>query len=461
MRTLPAALSLLLLSGPAFAQGIHPTGEGQTAKPADHPTSAREHRTKTPATPTDQSPAPAPETPAAWPRSRYAPLALDSPYASGDWLGLRTALEEAGLTTQFFLNNTYQWNVGGGRKIGSHHGATIDWLITADFEKMGWTLGGRGLIHVKREWGRGVNPFVGSVWQVQDDQDGDRELYIDQLWYERDLLEDQLSLRLGFLDFQTIFDRNKFSNSEDKHFMNQGLDNNPVLPLNIGLGASLTYRPCEWFSIITGVGDAQGSSHQPGFSTAFHDSARFVWFTEPTIHLSLPSLFDDGRLEGHYRFGVVYDPRSRPVFMTPNTPPEWRRSRGDDVGFYLSFDQKLYRENQTDQQGLGWFCRYSLRHGDIQRIQNFWSTGLVYQGLVPTRDHDLLGLAVLQSIPSRRFNDRVNRLAEAETVFECFYAIQITKWLVITPDLQYVSSPGIDSTLDDSLILGLRTRISF
>ena len=370
-------------------------------------------------------------------------------------------MEDYGITTQVFFNNTYQWNVNGGRALSSHNGATIDWLVTADFERMDLMTGGRGLIHVRREWGDGVNPFVGSLWQVQDDQDGDRSLYIAQLWYEQNVIRNKLWLKFGFLDYQTIVDRNVFANNEDKQFMNQALDDNPLLPLNIGLGAALTYKPCDWFTLITGIGDAFGSSRKGGFSTAFHGPRRFVWFTETAFHVKWSALLGRGPLDGNYRFGVVYDPRPRTVFAPLGTDPAFIDERGNDFGYYVNFDQRLYKENVIDDQGLGWFLRYGFRHGDINQVQNFWSTGFAYQGLIPSRDRDVLGIAVFQSIPSRRFNDRVNSRAEAETGFEMFYAMEITRWLVITPDIQYISSPGIDSSLDDAVVLGIRARISF
>ena len=46
-------------------------------------------------------------------------------------------------------------------------------------------------------------------------------------------------LRVGYLDQQILFDRNVFADSEDRQFMSEFLDNNPVLPLRIGLGAAL------------------------------------------------------------------------------------------------------------------------------------------------------------------------------------------------------------------------------
>jgi len=397
----------------------------------------------------------------AWPESVHGPLSLDSPYMTGDWAGARTAMSDIGITTQIFFNNTGQWLVKGGLERTSRIGSSIDYLASLDFEKMGLIPGGRGLLHVQRYWGSAVNPSTGALWQVQDDADGDRTIVIAQLWYEQELLKKKLWLKAGFLDFQTIFDHNKFSNSEDKQFMNQALDNNTLIPLNIGLGLALTYKPCDWFSLVTGVGDPFGTSRKGGFSTAFHDQARYIWLTEPAFHVKLPNPWGERTLDGNYRFGMIYDPRPRAQFVPAGTQAAFRTQRGDDYGFYASFDQQLYLENEKDDQGLGWFFRYAYRHGDVQRIQNLWQTGLAYKGLIPSREKDTLGAAVLQSIPSRKFNDRVNRWAEAETVLEVYYAIQVTPWLVITPDIQYISSPGIGSDVDDVLVLGLRTRISF
>ncbi len=398
---------------------------------------------------------------AACPESAARPLSLDSPYMTGDWAGTRTAMSDVGITTQIFYNNTSQWLVHGGLERTGRNAASIDYLASLDFEKMGLIPGGRGLLHVQRYWGSGVNPSTGALWQVQDDNDGDLSLVIAQLWYEQVLLKNKLWLKLGFLDFQTIFDRNRYSNSEDKQFMNQALDNDTLVPLNIGLGLALTYKPCDWFSVTTGVGDPFGTNRKGGFSTAFHDQARFIWLTEPALHIKLPNPWGDGTLDGNYRFGVIYDPRPRAQFTPAGVPAALRPQRGDDYGFYLSFDQQLYRESGVGDQGLGWFFRYGYRHGNTHRIQNLWQTGFAYKGLIPSRDKDTLGAAVLQSIPSRQFNDRVNRWAQAETVLEVYYAIQVTPWLVITPDVQYISSPGIGSSAGDAVVVGLRTRISF
>ncbi len=402
----------------------------------------------------------APETThAESPSKNHPPLSLDSPYMTGDWGGARTKLEENGLTTQLYLNYTTLWNVGGGLAPGGKPAASLDLLMHFDLGEMGLVENGRVLGHFQRILGSGVNPWIGSNYQVADDNDGEGNLSVAQLYYEQELIQKKLWMRAGFLDYQTIADRNRFSSTEDKQFMSQALDNNPLLPLAIGLGVEMQYRPCDWFSVITGIGDAGEAANNKPFKSAFNDSAEFLWYVEPAIHLSFDNPLGPGKLEGNYRFGMVYDGRHRRKFPEPPaTIGDWQ---SDDVGFYVSFDQDLFRENDVDAQGMGWFFRYGFRHGDVSRIQNHWSTGLSYLGPIPTRDKDTLGIALFQNVPSHRFQSYVNPWSHEETVVEAYYSIHIADWLYITPDVQYISSPGIDDSISDAIIVGVRTRISF
>jgi porin len=398
-----------------------------------------------------------------FPESKYAPLALDSPWMTGDWFGLRTGLENVGLSTQVYFNNTSQWNVKGGRFTSgaNHNGATIDWFVTADFEKMGLIPGGLLLGHFRRQWGRGINRYTGAIWEVADDLDGDYTLHVDQLWYEQSFLERKLRFKLGYLDYQTIVDRNACANSEDKQFLNLALDNNPLVPLNIGLGAALTVQPVEWLSLIAGVSDAGGRLGRTGFDTAFHDSARFLSYFEAGLHPKLPAPGGGQPLPGNYRLGLIYDPRPRAIFEDPRVQPPRRLLSGEEWGFYGSFDQMLWRENGQDAQGLSVFARYGLRQGETNRIANFWSAGVQYEGLIPTRDSDVLGFGVAQGVSSGPYRDFIDPSAGSETVYELYYSIQITRWLAVTPDFQYVSHPGAGDEPHEAVVLGLRVRVSF
>ena len=447
-----AILLVLLFGMTAFAEEpsevtLAGTSEVQPAKLTESETSE-----------TQEAP-PEPKEPE---KKRFSMFAPDSPYMLGDWGGVRTDLEDVGLSFHLSYQNNFFANVKGGRTTNSahHNDGTIDLLITVDLDKMELIEGGRILAHVKREWGNGINFYTGAIFQVQDDQDGDLDLYIDQLWYEQSLLDNRVKFRLGFLDYQTIVDRNLYANSEDKQFSHQMFDNNPLLPLNIGLGMALTVRPTPWLTLIGGIGDAQAIHWKPGFKTAFHDEAWFVTFFETGLHFDFPS--PRGKLPGNYRFGLVYDPRPRTIFHDPDHALKGKDvRRGNDYGFYASFDQLVYRESSEDMQGLGMFFRYAYRHSDINRISVLWTVGAQYQGLIPTRDKDLLGFAVGQGRGSEKYHDRIDDQFENETVYELYYAIKVTDWLVITPDIQYLDNPGARGDYKDAVVLGLRTRISF
>lgn len=393
--------------------------------------------------------------------SQYGPLDAGAPWATGDWLGIRSALEDGGVSFKLFYNNTYQWNVRGGNDTTGRNGATIDAFLEFDFEKLRLIPGGRLCAHARWQQGAGANPAVGGLWQAADDLDGDLELHLDQLWYEQDLFDQRLTLRLGYLDCQTIVDRNAYANSEDRQFMHQALDNNPLLPLQIGLGASLTLRPAPWLHLIAASVDSQGRLTRAGFDTAFHGPARYVSFFEIGVAPQLPNLLGSGRLPGNYRLGAVLDPRPRAIFEDPAVQPPRRPTRGDDWGWYLSCDQAVFRENDRDAQGLGVFARYGWRRDDVNRSEHVWSAGVQYEGLIPRRDRDVLGFGVFQGLPSEPFREFVDASAKAETGYELYYAIEVTRWFKITPDIQYIAHPGASHRLRDAIVLGLRAQISF
>ena len=312
------------------------------------------------------------------------------------------------------------------------------------------------LLHLQSNWGRGINLISGSLHDVNDDADGDLPYHVAQLWFRRHFFDRKAAVTLGFLDFQTIVDRNAYANSEDKQFWNQALDNNPLVPLAIGLGVWLEVKPVKWYSLQLGVADAQSVLYKPGFSTAFHDQAWFMGYLENGFRVALPS--SRGPLPGNYRLGVVYDPRPRARFSYSEFD---RRPHGDDYGVFVSVDQMVFRERSEDEQGLGLFGRFGYRTPATIRIARFWSAGVSYTGLIPLRDRDVLGLGVAFERSSRLYRSRVDDELDNESAYELYYAIRIAEWLVVTPDVQYIDNPGAHGDVGRTIVAGIRTRVSF
>lgn len=389
-----------------------------------------------------------------------------------DWFGLGKPMHDAGIDMRFFWVQHWFDLMGGGLDAGANKSdATMDWFITLDLNKMGLIPGADMLVHAREQWGgssRGrqqnsINRLTGANQQVNDDADGTRPLHIDQLWYRQRFFDGKLTLQLGQLDYQAIVDRNAYAEIEDIQFQNAALDNNPLIPTagQTGLGVAAYVRPVDWYTLILGVGDAQRVLYRSGFHSTFHEQAWFTGYMEHDFQVKLPSA--KGPMIGNYRFGMVYDPVPRAVWVRPGDRPDLR---GHDYGFYTSFDQMLWKENAIDQQGLGWFFRYAYRHDDrvndsgANYFSQFWSTGLSCLGLIPTRDRDTMGIAVAQLLPSQQYRDVRDVHLDGETIYEWYYAISVTPWLVITPDIQYINAPN-GGLVSHALVGGIRARVTF
>ena len=136
-----------------------------------------------------------------------------------------------------------------------------------------------------------------------------------------------------------------------------------------------------------------------------------------------------------------------------------RGSSRDDWGLYLSCDQLLYRESALPEssQGLGVFARYGWAESEANEITGFWSMGIQYRGLLPNRDEDVLGCGMAQGI----FSDRADIPTDAETIMEIYYNAQVTPWVNITPNLQYVAQPAGADDAGDALVMGIRMQMRF
>ena len=376
--------------------------------------------------------------------------------ARQDLLGLesqREALAERGLELDLYYTAYLGWNTRGGRTTSGAHrySHSFDFFVRADSERLGLWSGGSALMQVKNNYGENINPYVGALSQVVDDADFDESIYIDQLYYEHSWREAGLRLRLGYLDYQTIIDRNAYANSEDVKFMNAALDNDLLVPLKIGFGATLFVEPSDWLGVIVGTADADNKILLAGFDTAFEDDDNLMAFGEVTLKTDFETA--RGALPGNYRWGVWYDPRTQPVYGQPG-------SQRGTLGTWLSLDQLVFREGQADRQGLGLFFRYGYRDEHSYKVSQLHSGGLEYLGPLAGRDADAFGLAYYELVASDDYR-QVAPSFVGEAGLESYYRYQATPWFAITPGVQYVADPGGSEANSDALAIVLRTRITF
>ena len=91
-------------------------------------------------------------------------------------------------------------------------------------------------------------------------------------------------------------------------------------------------------------------------------------------------------------------------------------------------------------------------------FENHYSLGVTFDGMIPARPKDVFGVVGWHNAFS---DDLSSSLDDSSEGLEAFYRFQVTPWLQVSPDIQYLWDPGIEKEADDTLVLGLRALIHF
>lgn len=390
---------------------------------------------------------------------------------TGDWDGARKKLDEVGIRLDLYYQHQIQNNFRGGLDTHNAHRMTgsYDGILRLNFDKMDLIPNTGFYLKFKGTWSEanaaGINwDKVGAsdAADVNADGSNDHAIFVDKWGFWHRLFDSRLEIRLG--DLQTnkdLFDVSLYANNEDTDFLNQLSTRNATIPHRTGIGAFVRYTPRESFYVQAAAIDAQSKARTTGFNTAFHDEDWFIGMWE----VGWTPKFDSkkGPLGGRCRAGLWYDPTPREVFKKNVFRTGEPKTDNSNVGFYVGLDQMVWKENEDpgDSQGLGIFCRYGFADEDDTVISDYWGVGASYTGPISGRDRDVAGFAVSQAIYSKEYRRYENALADRETVYEWYYKCYLTPWLVLTPDLQVVTNPGGNKDARDSIVGGVRLRVSF
>jgi porin len=273
-----------------------------------------------------------------------------------------------------------------------------------------------------------------------------------EAFYEGGFFFDSLTIALGKMDFTGRFDASEYADDECGQFLNAAFVDDPTIPFPAqGLGIALTWDITDTWYLMGGVIDAQGDSRETGFRTALHKEDFFFYALETGKSIELNSA--RGALPGNYRVGMWVDGQDKARLSND-------KNYRDDIGVYTSCDQVLYKENgdPEDTQGLAAFLRYGWASSKYNEITKFFSAGLQYQGLIHSRDDDVVGLGFAHGTFS---GDASDYTEDYESVWEVYYNAQITPWLAAGPSLQYITNPGGVDTSKDAVVVGFRAAVTF
>lgn len=379
---------------------------------------------------------------------------LDWRHATGGWGGLRDWLNEHGVDLEVFLITDGSVVASGGVHSG---GAALRSLLDATVaidggRLLGWH-GARFFADFQVQRGTNGSTDVGDL-QGFSNIDSDDRSQLALLWYEQDLFDGMLRVKVGKANANTDF-------AYVEHglgFINSSFGYSPTIlsfPTypDPAFGAAALVR--FGGGLYAGAGVYDGAVQQ-GFKTGQRGPGTL--FGDP------PDLFLIGEVGRRWKGEEGAGPGRIGLGAFRHTGRFARYDGGTEHGtwgVYLVLDQVLWRPADAGEsyRGLGGFLQYGWADPDVSPIEHHLGLGVTWTGPLALRPDDAVGLGLTWV----SFSDApgTGRRGSGELAVELFYTLQIAPWLRIKPDLQFIHNPGGLPGVDDALVLSLRTAITF
>jgi porin len=434
--------------------------------------------------------APAEESPPEFSKSPLMKF-LEQDYLLGTWGGRRTQLAERGADFEFFYIGSMPSIVSGGRKIEKAYQGLFAMTLDLDSKKLVGYEGGH--LHISSLWLHGEKPFsdafIGDLNKVNL-IDYPNSLRLWELWYEHKFAGTNVSIKAGILSVDQDFIRPEYSSI----FVNQtfffptivfdvfdipvypkGRHGLPSSPLS-SPGIRLRYDPTPNCFVQGAVYDGNPDMSSSGTRINLNNQEGALIYAESGYKWNhaedATGLPGNMKIGGWYHTDDFYDNYNTILSFIGASSAE---THSGNYGVYATVDQSFYRELDSKvpaMQGLGAFARGGWSPKDRNLVEWALDGGVVYKGLIPTRDYDSLGLAAAwmwMSDDIARAQKDVNSTlgfpfftpVDYEGVVELTYKAQVTAWWTLQPSVQWVAHPGGSKADRDAWAVILMTTLRF
>ena len=218
-------------------------------------------------------------------------------------------------------------------------------------------------------------------------------------------------------------------------------------------GFRVKWEPTENLYFMAEISDGDPGKNEDGINLKLTSSK--VSFYELGYHFGDQE--ESRTMPGTYKLGCWYhSDKFDDVRDTDENDDPLKHD--DNYGIYFIADQMLIPGE--GKRGLGAFFQIGGVPDDRNEVDFYVGGGLHYQGIIPTREDDILGLAVAHASISEDLRD-VEKRDSHETAVELTYRAQISPWLGIQPGVQTIFNPGADPSLDNAWVSIVRFEINF
>ncbi len=421
--------------------------------------------------------------------------------ASGDWFGVRDTLEDRGITATGKWRANYLGIVDGGIERHGGFDEEINLDLEIDFAKLTGAPALEGLVFTgNTRWrdGKGITQYAGtdSTFRPSAFSGGQdwrlRKIYLTYTTPELFGIEDFLEISGGWQVPTDLF----LVQPESKLFLNQSIRTAKGINLNgISWGGTFStwggyvqLKPTDWTYARSGLYLAypfgtDENNHALSFQGYARDNRLNGVYSINEVGIT-PEI-GASKLPGKYATGLIY-------WGVQNTAFDGQPYQGR-LQLYWQADQMIFRESspqsepivdskesdgktfasgkdfkevaptepgkpKLSKQGLYFFSTINYAPEANNALPFYALGGLVYKGLIPTRDDDQIGVSFAYGSFSEdeqiRDRNRGSNPREYEAVLEATYRFQINRFTYVQPDIQYVINPGGRGIYGNATIIG-------
>ncbi|WP_421846363.1 carbohydrate porin [Novosphingobium sp.] len=276
---------------------------------------------------------------------------------------------------------------------------------------------------------------------------------IDELSYERLLLDRRLSLKGGFYSMGNDFAGLPYV----CNFNNNGHCGHP-LGLLYGSGwvdsptgqwgARAKWSDRAGWYVAAGVYDVTPlrKTQEHGLDLGFPRTTGVI----VPIEVGLVRGKTPADYPGTYKLGIYHDTSKVAALGEAG-----RQVRGRN-GMYVEAAQQIWKPRRGRVQGLSLFGVVTVNDRQTGLFRTTYEAGASWRGLLPGRGDDIASLGWVRLDVNSRVRDQQRALGQAEQtneqMIELNYGIQLDHSFLLRPGLQYVIHPGAYASRPDSLV---------
>ena len=425
-----------------------------------------------------------------WGVGAYAADAFsaDSPWMTGDWGGLRTELLNKGVDIQMGYTGESSSLMHGGY-THSHQTEYADQFnigANIDLQKLlGWndTLFSLSITNRNGDslGDKISDPRASGMTSTQEIQGRGSVTRLSELWLSKGWFDDKINIKAGrfsvsddFAVEDCSFQGLAFCGSQPGNYVNT-IYNGPISQW----AARVRYRINSDIYAQIGAFNINPSDLQNDNGFKLNGNGTTGTFV-PVELVWAPKV---NGLPGEYRLGyyhssangtdVYKDSNGQSAALTGNP----YRSDSSRHGMWVIGKQQLTSVNGDTSRGLTLNTSVTWQDRQTTAVDSYQKVDMVYKGLFDARPTDTLGFGVARIHASSVFlrnaktanaasglsYDDLGYVPEQRTMYisELNYGIQVTKWLNVMPNLQYLKHPDGIAKVDNALVFGMQVQSQF